>query len=295
MKTFALAVLAALANAVDFTGTVTEIVTENGVVTITATIEGETDPVTAEVPADMPIELNSKVEKRGDQWFVDDVEWTPAAAAETTDAGAGDSGDAAAGDSGDAAAGDSGDAAAGDSGDAATGDSGDVAAGDSGEAAAGDSGEAAAGDSGEAADGGSEESAEVDDNEYGFDLFGLKNAFSQEINVQWPGTDENGDPILRDMGTLTLANGWGIGKSPDTFVEFFVMLHFLPTEAEKAAAETMTFSWAMSGYDETEIDGEISVSVNNKSEVMQLFPTFIPGDPTVIIDYDFAVVDAAAS
>ena len=279
MKTFALAVLAALANAVDFTGTVTEIVTENGVVTITATIEGETDPVTAEVPADMPIELNSKVEKRGDQWFVDDVEWTPAAAAETTDAGAGDSGDAAAGDSGDAAA----------------GDSGDAAAGDSGEAAAGDSGEAAAGDSGEAADGGSEESAEVDDNEYGFDLFGLKNAFSQEINVQWPGTDENGDPILRDMGTLTLANGWGIGKSPDTFVEFFVMLHFLPTEAEKAAAETMTFSWAMSGYDITEIDGETTVSVNNKSEVMQLFPTFIPGDPTVIIDYDFAVVDAAAS
>ena len=265
MKTFAMAVLAALANAVDFTGTVTEIVTENGVVTITATIEGETDPVTAEVPADMPIELNSKVEKRGDQWFVDDVEWTPTAAA------------------------------AGDSGEAAAGDSGEAAAGDSGEAAAGDSGEAAAGDSGEAADGGSEEAAVVDDNEYGFNLFGLENAFSTEINVQWPGVDGNGDPILRDMGTLTLANGWGIGEGADAFVEFFVMLHFSPTEAEKAAFETMTFSWAMSGYVDTEVDGEITTVVDNKSEVMQLFPTFIPGDDTVIFDYDYAVVDAAAS
>ena len=289
MKTFAMAVLAALANAVDFTGTVTEIVTENGVVTITATIEGETDPVTAEVPADMPIELNSKVEKRGDQWFVDDVEWTPTAAA------AGDSGEAAAGDSGEAAAGDSGEAAAGDSGEAAAGDSGEAAAADSGEAAAGDSGEAAAGDSGEAADGGSEEAAVVDDNEYGFNLFGLENAFSTEINVQWPGVDGNGDPILRDMGTLTLANGWGIGEGADAFVEFFVMLHFSPTEAEKAAFETMTFSWAMSGYVYTEVDGEIIPVVDNKSEVMQLFPTFIPGDDTVIFDYDYAVVDAAAS
>lgn len=70
----------------------------------------------------------------------------------------------------------------------------------------------------------------------------------------------------------------------------------MPTEAEKAAFETMTFSWAMSGYEvqNDEVLGEIEVP-QARSEVMRLFPTFIPNDSTVIFDYDYATVDQTAA
>ena len=232
--------------------------------------------MTAQIPESMTVDIGTVIARTGDEWTVDGEVWTPPA----SDDGSGDA--AASGDG-------SGDTADGGDG------SGAVDGGDGSGAVDGGDG------SGDTADGGdavttdetTDETEPEEGPEYGSNIFGLENAFSEKVAVRWPtaDVDADGNPVFREMGDLTLANGWSLGEGADAETEFFVMLHFLPTEAEKAAFETMTFSWAMSGFTEQEVDGVQTLSVNSSAEVMRLTPTFIPGDQTVIFDYDYAKVD----